>query len=171
MAIVPPMFIELRKGGTTEIDDSDAELGLKYKWRNARDKRGPNRTSYASFTIVENGRQRILLLHRLILNAQSGEVVDHIDGNGLNNKRSNLRLGTQSQNRANGRQWKQPKSGFRGVYTSGSKWMSLISDGSHKLRHLGQFQTKEDAAKAYDKAAFERWGDFARLNFPRIQAS
>lgn len=161
------MQIPLRKGGFTIVDDQDASLALAFNWRRHEDKRTPGRTEYAAFTILKAGKVKLLLLHRLIMQAQDGERIDHIDGNGLNNSRSNLRRCTQSQNRANGRQWKIPPSGFRGVYQRGAKWFSAISTGGRSLSYLGTFTSKEDAARAYDAAAFEKWGEFARLNFPK----
>jgi len=157
--------IELTKGGFTEIDDQDESLARAFKWRRHEDKRGTNRTEYAAHSVKKGVT---LFLHRLIMQAKAGETVDHRDGNGLNNKRDNLRLCTQSQNRANGRQWKIPKSGFRGVYQNREKWVAMISQDGNKLKHLGTFQSKEEAAIAYDNAALERWGEFARLNFPKL---
>lgn len=161
------MKIALTKGGFTEINDEDAPLALAFKWRRHEDKRAKNRAEYAAYSA---GPGVVLFLHRLIMKAKPNELVDHKDGDGLNNKRDNLRLCTQSQNRANGRQWKSPKSGFRGVYQKGNRWTALISQDGNKLKHLGTFIEKEDAAKAYDRAATERWGEFARLNFPKTSA-
>jgi AP2 domain len=90
---------------------------------------------------------------------------DHIDGNGLNNQRSNLRPATASQNCINRRTW--GRSAYRGVswFKLYSKWNAAISY-QRKSRNLGYFASEEDAARAYDAAARELHGAFARLNFP-----
>lgn len=156
------MQIPLVGGGFTEIDEADYTDEVRsMKWRRAIDKRSETRTCYAVFSRVGE----MICLHRLIMRATTGQTVDHRDRDGLNNHRDNLRLCTLSQNRANGRQWKQPASGFRGVYASGAKWMACISDNGHRVRYLGAFISKEDAARAYDSAALERWGEFSSLNF------
>ena len=94
-------------------------------------------------------------------------LVDHIDGDGLNNRRSNLRPATPSQNNANRRKSRQNTSGFKGVsyYHRTSRWRAYVGvDG--KAIHLGYFDTAIDAARAYDAAALEHFGEFARINFP-----
>lgn len=104
-------------------------------------------------------------MHRLILNAPEGSQVDHINGNKLDNRRSNLRLATASQNRANKGKIVNNTSGYKGVSLSGKKWAADIAMNKVKVR-LGRFDTPEEAAKAYDQAARELHGEFARPNFP-----
>lgn len=103
-------------------------------------------------------------MHRLILSAPKNLEVDHKNGNTLDNRRSNLRLCTRSQNAAN-IPTNRAKSGLRGVYFSKqkNKWKATITEGGRE-KHLGYFLDKESAARAYDKAAEESFGDFARLN-------
>lgn len=97
--------------------------------------------------------------------APNGFVVDHRNGDRLDNRRSNLRLATLSQNAANQRRSVRSKSGYIGVSRSGvSSWSASIHVG--RPRHLGSFTTAERAARARDRAAFEAWGEFATLNFP-----
>jgi len=115
-----------------------------------------------------NGKQKTVYLHRVILarmlgrDLQANEHVDHIDGNGLNNTRPNLRLATNAQNSANSRKNANNTSGFKGVcwYEQPGKWRACIKV-SGKLIHLGYFTSKDDAHAAYCTAAEEYFGEFA----------
>jgi hypothetical protein len=107
-------------------------------------------------------------LHRLLLNAPPELQVDHINGDGLDNRRSNLRLATGSQNQGNSRKRRDGvTSQYRGVSWNkrAGKWQALLRREG-KLQYLGYFSDEEAAARAYDAAALEQWGSFARLNFP-----
>jgi len=92
--------------------------------------------------------------------------VDHTDGNGLNNCRANLRSATQSQNGMNRRK-QGNKSGYKGVSraTNSNRWQARIRV-NRKATHIGTFDTRIEAARAYDEAALVLHGEFARLNFP-----
>ena len=92
--------------------------------------------------------------------------IDHIDGNGLNNQRYNLRRATVVQNSANfGGRGISP---YRGVrwHKEGRRWVVQIQVNG-KNRHVGLFDDETEAAHAYDERAYEAWGSYARLNFPR----
>lgn len=106
-----------------------------------------------------------LFLHRTILSPPKKKVIDHIDHNGLNNKRSNLRICTVAQNTANKRKGKG-SSDFKGVswHKRDQIWIATIHQKRKQL-HLGYFNDELEAAKAYDKAAKDLWGEFAKLNF------
>ncbi len=118
-----------------------------------------------------NGKRGILPLHRLLLNAPSGLVVDHIDGNPLNNQRSNLRICTNIENKRN----QKIRSDCKGsVYkcVSGNKTKKkfeayIVYD--KKRKSLGYFDLEEDAALAYNKEAIKIFGEFARLNIIKMK--
>lgn len=108
-------------------------------------------------------------LHQLILGPPpDGHLIDHRNGNGLDNRRRNLRFANNSQNMANARKSSVPKSSrFKGVHwhKCAKKWCAAVVHHGRR-KHLGLFAVEEDAARAYDKAALEHFGEFARLNFP-----
>lgn len=105
-------------------------------------------------------------MHREILKAPKNKSTDHINGNGLDNRRKNLRLCSVSQNACNQKPRVNNTSGFRGVYRKkGIKnWLVLIQY-KKKSRHVGYYSTAIEAARAYDKAARKHHGAFARTNF------
>lgn len=105
-----------------------------------------------------------MLMHRMIMRPRRGQLVDHIDGNGLNNRRCNLRVCNYQQNAAN----TGPRGGtsrFVGVRRRGDKWEAGVQCRG-KYYHLGTFATEIEAAKARDRKAYELWGPYAYLNFP-----
>ena len=104
-------------------------------------------------------------MYREIVGAGSGQVVDHKDGDGLNNTRENLRVCSRSDNEHNRRIDTKNSSGFKGVYFNKpmKKWMARISINNKRM-YLGCYDNKVDAARAYDKAAKKHFGEFARLN-------
>jgi len=115
-------------------------------------------------TIGVDGRR--YLLHRVVYLLHHGQwptgIVDHINGDPRDNRPMNIRVATVSQNGANKRRGNS-KSGFRGVYQRWRKWLAQISvDG--RLRSIGMFFTAEDAARAYDRAAIDAFGQFATTN-------
>lgn len=162
--------IPLTRGKVTIIDDEDWPLVSQYTWGafTSSGRRKPH--WYATATTPRHEGGKSIRLHRLLLNAPKGVQVDHIDGDGLNNRRANLRLCTHGQNQQN-RKAVVSKSGFKGVRRIHKKpqwsirWLATIKkDG--RDRHLGSFDTAEDAARAYDRAAIQLFGEFAGLNFP-----
>lgn len=140
------------------LDDADWERLPKKGWRVVQRK-------HLSYVVRDVGNNQILM-HREILgisNAGRSVLVDHIDGNGLNNRRSNIRICNSSQNMCNSRS-------FRG--TSKYKGVSLHRDGKWmaKLRfngdvfYLGLFKDEKKAALAYNREAIKRFGEFAKVN-------
>lgn len=139
------------------VDAEDLPLLNKYHWYSQTHNR-----QYTHGQLIGNTKKRIYL-HRLIMDAPKGVDVDHIDGNVLNNSRSNLRLATRSLNNINrGKRNQDTSSKYKGVgYCKNTgRWVSQCS-----TKWLGRHDTQEDAAKAYDKAAKEMYGPNIEVNF------
>jgi hypothetical protein len=113
------------------------------------------------------GKTKVMYLHRQILNAPKGVLVDHRNRDPLDNRRENLRFATQSENMQNRGKRKNGTSKFIGVWfvKVKGKWESRITHKG-KLIYIGSFDSEIAAAKAYDAAAKKYHGEFARLNFP-----
>ena len=149
--------IPLTQGLFATIDDADYERVSQHKW--CAHVRRIRKTSYAVSYI--NGK--LTSLHRFIMGLEDGKVwVDHIDGNGLNNQRSNLRICTRNQNQQNRPKNKNNKSGHKGVFwdSSRSKWGCAIMVNRKKIM-LGRFDDLEFAAFVYQEAARKYHGEFA----------
>ena len=159
--------IPLSHGLVAIIDDEDYTLVSQYKWNT----HPGGRTSYAARKLWVYGRQTEQYMHTLIT---KWKMVDHIDGDGLNNRRVNIRPATYTQNNRNRRKMLGTSSQYKGVTwnkplkltTSFTcRWRARIMvDG--QMYHLGMFNSEIDAALAYDAAAREHFGEYAWLNFP-----
>ena len=151
-------YIALTKGKFALVAAADYERLNKYKWTASQ----VGVTWYAR----RQSRGKTIFMHREIMHAPDGMVVDHIDGNGLNDHPRNLRLCTHRQNAYNSRS-ASGTSKYKGVTydkTTG-KWRASINhNGKHY--HLGLFDTEIEAAQAYDEKAGELFGQYAYLNFP-----
>jgi hypothetical protein len=154
--------IPLTQAKIALVDDQDLVLVSKYIWHAAYD---PSSGVYYAVTNpgCRRGRRQIRM-HRLILGEPDNQI-DHVDGDGLNNQRHNLRVATHSQNMQNRHAWGCSR--FKGVKRSsnGKKWRATIYKDK-KAINLGSFNIEVDAARAYDSKASELFGQFARLNFP-----
>lgn len=147
--------IPLTQGKVTLVDDEDYEWLRKWNFRFLN--------GYAVKTI--HGKR--IHMHSLIMNPPDDMVVDHINGDSLDNRKVNLRLCTPLENSFNRSINSLNTSGYKGVTFSKKlgKWKASVGGGSNKT-HLGFFENIEEAARAYDEAAKLRYGTFARLNFP-----
>jgi hypothetical protein len=164
--------IPLTRGKYAIIDDRDCGLA-KFNWFASSRGYGDDEWTYAARDVL--GKR--IYLHRVILERKLGHaikpgfVVDHIDRNPLNNRRSNLRMATHRQNSANSRRTQKKTrrlvSPYRGVYWIIEKklWRAQIS-ANKKSQFLGYFKSSTKAARAYDRAATKEHGQFATLNFP-----
>lgn len=156
----PFVQIPITMGYTVLVSPEDSDL-IQYKWYAFRQ----SNTCYAGTTMP----QGTVRMHRLILERilerplVKGELVDHRDTNGLNNRRDNLRLATSLQNQFNRGTPKHNTSGYKGVMRGGSKWYARININGKK-KFLGSFSDIKDAARAYNQAALEQRGEFANLN-------
>lgn len=151
--------IALTNGGTAIVDDEDFAALAAFRWR-----RSPN--GYAVRSEWSGGKVRAILMHRVVADPPDGKEVDHVDGNKLLNTRANLRVCERGQNAANTAGRRRRKSPFKGTdYRAAKKrWRASINVKGKNI-HLGYFDTAEGAARAYDSAAREHFGEFAHLNF------
>ena len=161
--------IPLTQGYESIVDDEDYDFLCQFKWR-VHIKKGETPYARAHVGPVGNRHERQELMHRLILGLGPGELGDHKNGYGLDNRRENLRRCTPTQN-AIACKDRTAAEGLRGVQRrtdrpNGTKlWKAHIRvDG--RLRGLGYFATAVEAACAYDIAASAHFGEFAQLNFP-----
>ena len=155
-----PQTIELTRGQSAIIDDADYAIVAVHSWHAVRPEPQTDRW-YAQSRIGEG----IIGLHSFIMGAGRGQIVDHIDGNSLNNCRSNLRFASNQQNIRNSRKTRRPTSSrYKGVSKArGGRWRSYITVDA-KYINLGHYTTQEAAAEAYDRAAVQHFHDFARTN-------
>lgn len=148
------------------VDEADAGLVAGYRWRAVHRPRSNVWYVEATTRTLDGSRSRTVGIHRIIL-GEPMERIDHINGDGLDNRRANLRLADPSQNCQNRPVRTGSLSQFKGVawHRLGHGWEARIQARGH--RHwLGIFQDPADAARAYDAAARELHGAFARVNFP-----
>lgn len=152
--------VPLNEGFVAIVDQDDLPLITGRKWWPVKTKH----TTYAATWIDGKNVQ----LHKIILPTGDGEEPDHVNGDGLDNRRSNLRPVTRSQNLMNQRMRDNNTSGFKGVswHVQRGRWQSRIMF-EKKSRYLGLYLNAEDAAHAYDDAARKFFGEFACVNFPR----
>lgn len=154
--------IKLTKGFVTLVSDEDFERLNKFKWYAFITKN----TKYAVRKEKIGGRFISSFMHNRILPYREGFGTDHKDGDGLNNSRENLRYATYVQNMQNRKKRVDAiSSKYKGVeFYKGKYWRSRITYNGRRY-HLGHFKSEIDAALAYDEAAREYHGEFAKVNF------
>lgn len=148
-------LIELTQGHYAKVNLDDAKALLCFPWHVCRHRNG----LVAARSVRVNGAIRLVYMHRQILDAPPGLLVDHVNHDTLDNRRSNLRLCSNQQN-----QWNRKPfaNGFKGVgrRKPGGKWCAKINK-----KYIGSYATPEEAARAYDHAARKLFGEFAYCNF------
>jgi hypothetical protein len=149
--------INLTQGKVAIVDDKDFDKVKNLKWF--------HHFGYAKRNFFINKKWVIISMHRLILGLGRGDVrqVDHINGNGLDNRRKNLRLCTNSQNQMN--KIVNNKYGYKGIFKTNrpKKWGVRIYKNKKRFT-IGYFYEKIEAAKAYNEAAKKYYGEYACLN-------
>ncbi len=150
--------IRLTQGMVALVDDEDFEWLSRRKWFAHKIRNAWYAASHGS-----DGR---FYMHRVIMNAPTNKLVDHVDGDGLNNQKNNLRFASNAENLWNQDKHKNNTSGYKGVHFDKKSqiWIAQIRSAVGQ-RNIGQFSTPQEAAHAYDEAAKELHGQFAHLNF------
>jgi len=151
-----PKSIELTKGHVAIVDAEDYERVSAFTW-------SANETLYTVYG-QRVANKKTIMLHRFIMNAIDGMDVAHLDGNGLNCQKHNMRVTTRSLNIANSPR-RVGVTGYRGVTVDGNRFVAKIRNPVGKREHIGMFRTVEEAARAYDAKAREYHGEFAVVNF------
>lgn len=149
--------LKLTQGKVAIVDDEDFNRFGHFKWHYLS-------VGYAARRQLNSSRTYVYL-HRLIMKPEKGQEIDHINGNTLDNRKSNLRIADRSKNMSNTRIRKTNTSGYKGVSLDKSRnmWAAEITVNYKKL-HLGRFNEIKEAAKAYNEAAKKYFGEFAYLN-------
>lgn len=155
--------IKLTQGKVALVDDDDYDALVLRKWRAVNHDRNGRWYAFGS-SGYGRGNTHTIRMHRIILSAPEGVDVDHINGNGLDNRKSNLRIATEGQNAQNRRKTEcHTSSKYKGVCRRGNRWEARVMKNK-KTYWLGTFETQIDAARAYDKKAMELFGEFAKTN-------
>lgn len=157
------MAIPLTRGLYALVDNEDYERLSKYKWC-------AHKSGYAYYakraTPIQEGKRRTILMHREVLGLPKGAEADHRNGCSLDNRKTNLRPATRSENNYNQFPRKNVSSRYKGVgwYKPLKKWRARIQFNK-KVIHIAYFDDEVKAAKAYDRAAKKLFGEFAKTNF------
>ena len=148
--------IPLTRGKYALVDDRDYETLSRFRWH------AINRSGW--WYAAKGSAPNVEYMHRVIARPEGGLLVDHKDGDGLNNVRENLRVATHAQNMRNRKIQKNNTSGFKGVHLDCGKWRAKIKYNG-QWTHLGLYLDPVQAARVYDAKAKELFGEFARPNF------
>lgn len=154
-------YIKLTKNKQAIVDDDDFQKVNIWKWTF-------HKTGYASRCPTINKKTSFVMMHQYLFKVPKNSQIDHVNGNKLDNRKSNLRSCTASQNSANRKIGKNNTSGYKGVSKrkTRNKWDAMIKING-KTTYLGSYCSKKEAAIAYDNAALKYFGEFANLNFKK----
>ena len=167
--------IKLTQGKIALVSNVDYEWLIQYAWHYRKSGRTNGRNGYAEHSVFDKkyykktgkSRHQNIFMHNLIMHPEPHLQVDHINRNGLDNQRKNLRLGTPSQNYANFPKKKNTKSKYRGVSflkrINGKQWQASTTVNGIGM-YIGIYKTEKEAALAYNKIAKKFFGNFAQLN-------
>lgn len=150
-------YVPLTRGMEAVIDAADVWLVERWNWTATA---GEGRIYAARYTAL-HGKKFPVFMHRAIVWAPQGRDVDHRDLDGLNNRRSNLRLCTGQQNSWNTRALSRNRTGFKGVWEREGKFLACLKVDGRTL-HLGTFDTPEEAHATYVEYADKHFGEFSR---------
>lgn len=143
------------QGNYFKVDNSDLWKVAGFSWR-------ASKTGYLRAKI----NNKTIMLHRWVMNATEGEVIDHINGDLLDCRKTNLRSCSIMENSRNRKISKNSSTGYKGVHTVYKDRFRAVIRVNRKLHYLGYFKSALEAASAYDTAALKHFGEFAKLNFP-----
>lgn len=170
--------METRNGIKFTVSKEDFESVNKHKWTASKRPvscKFPRNTGltyiFRRLHIVgSRSKYRVIYLHRQIIDAKKGQIVDHINHDSTDNRRENLRFATQSQNTVHSKKPTTSCTGYRGVVHSRSRkgYFSVQIVKDKKKHEWHGFKTSKDAALFYDGKAFELYGEFAPCNFPKL---
>lgn len=158
--------IQLTKGYVTFVDDSDFANVSENRWYAETNKRADGSLRvYAARRVRIGDKIKVVSMHQTILSPGPGKLIDHIDGNGLNNMRINLRVATSQENTRNMRPNNNRSSQFKGVFwcKPRGKWQAQICVNRQNI-FLGRFENEVEAASSYNAAATQIFGEYAWLN-------
>lgn len=153
-------YIPLTQGKMAIIDTSKLDLVDGVNWYFLP----YSNTGYAGTRLTEEGKKKLIRMHRVIVDAPNGQEVDHINGDGLDNRVENLRLVNRHQNQRNSKKRRDNSSGLKGVYfdKKSGKWRAKIRVNGYQ-KSLGLFLSKDDAYDAYCSASKKYHGKFGRV--------
>lgn len=153
-------LITLTQGKYAVVDEDDYEKLSKHKWFATKDKK----TFYARRMMVGAQGRRMVMMHRVILNYYGKMQIDHINGNGLDNRKENIRICTPSQNQRNRNKSANKTSIYKGVSrTKYGTWHAYFRYNGKQI-NLGAYNKEEDAAQKHNTIAILLWGKYAKLN-------
>lgn len=159
-------IIKITQNKEVLVDDKDYDELIKYRWYFVDKPRAKYGYVATDMRNTNNKyKTRHVYMHRFLLNPPRNKIVDHINRNGLDNRRANLRICTYTQNNGNFFMGVRNKSGYKGVswHKATNKWRAtLLYKGEQQ--YLGIYDDKLEAAKAYNEAAIKYFGEFARPN-------